>query len=582
MRLLKINGRNVDIDEHTAIGIDISCYDVKDPSVRKINTSNSFSIPRTGNNDLLFGLAGDVSATWQQVYELNSVEYYIDNEKFISGAKIKVDNVSDRINLTITSATTFFDRLKNLKGKSLFNLIHGYLISHNKGFTYPTDRNYYTLQQLIEKVALNKTGVTIPMTYGPMYDMQFENVEGTAIDNPPYSQYIESEFGGIKLRYPRLTENESGTKIIDSTVPPATGGHVYMFAHSFVAMLQWYFKVNLGVGVKVDGNLFDDANFKKIAFPVPAITLRTDGPINDRDHYFDVLPFNNDGTFSYLDPLNNVSLDGYNAYDILMSLVKMFSATIDKTDQGYLFRRLDQLEQYGKIVDFTNKLDADETIKCTPYITNYSQRTHVKYEKLEDGLSEFIGSKTIACNNKNLPGESDLFKVKNYVPKFGKFKDEIAPVMSKSNAMTSISFLYIDGVHSRPTKIALFSDFYTSTAYRYDALVNLPIASIYSMEGEFKFHDKINTNPRVYSAGFWLTSNDIRNIDNYTLIYVKQLGGCFYLNKISGFNPDMSKSSTNCELIKVNDKTPLNIAYVDAYLDGQGNQFTDGKGNVFI
>ena len=87
MRLLKISGKHVDIDEQTAIGIDISCYDVKDPSVRKINTSNSFSIPRTGNNDLLFGLAGNVSATWQQVYELNSVEYYINNEKFITGQK---------------------------------------------------------------------------------------------------------------------------------------------------------------------------------------------------------------------------------------------------------------------------------------------------------------------------------------------------------------------------------------------------------------------------------------------------------------------------------------------------------------
>jgi hypothetical protein len=46
MRLLRFNGQDIDIDEQTSIGIDIQCFDIKSPLQRKINISNSFTIPR--------------------------------------------------------------------------------------------------------------------------------------------------------------------------------------------------------------------------------------------------------------------------------------------------------------------------------------------------------------------------------------------------------------------------------------------------------------------------------------------------------------------------------------------------------
>ena len=50
MRLFRINGYDVDIDNNTAIGVTIQSFDFKTPGVRKVNITNSFTIPATINN----------------------------------------------------------------------------------------------------------------------------------------------------------------------------------------------------------------------------------------------------------------------------------------------------------------------------------------------------------------------------------------------------------------------------------------------------------------------------------------------------------------------------------------------------
>ena len=50
MRYLWIKRELADIDDKTAIGIDLQAYDFKDPGKLKVNVSNSFSIPATAVN----------------------------------------------------------------------------------------------------------------------------------------------------------------------------------------------------------------------------------------------------------------------------------------------------------------------------------------------------------------------------------------------------------------------------------------------------------------------------------------------------------------------------------------------------
>ena len=55
-RLLRINGFDIDIDDETAIGITLQSYDIKEPSQRKVNITNSFTIPLTTNNNKIFSV----------------------------------------------------------------------------------------------------------------------------------------------------------------------------------------------------------------------------------------------------------------------------------------------------------------------------------------------------------------------------------------------------------------------------------------------------------------------------------------------------------------------------------------------
>ena len=583
MRWLKINGLPVDIDDKTAIGIDIQGMDLKEPGVRKIKNSNSFSIPATINNLAIFDAVGGVQSNYSGLYEIKTVQYGIDNDIYINGSKIKVDSISDRISLTVSEAYDFFDKLKNVKGRAFFNLIDKFMQRNKDIFDYPTAAvGYRTLQSLMQSYSTSTSGMHIGMAYGSLYDKEFENIPGTVIDDgPPYYKYLESEFGGIKLAYPRTTQNEAGEDIIDLTVPNSVCPHFFIYAHTLVQAIQSIYNIDLGLGSSIPGNAWDDENFKKILVFVPGLRLvTTDIDHTDRNYYWEQVPSNNDGTYSYFDPLTNLSIDSYSCYDVLMGLVKLMSATIDKTETGYVFRRLDKLEDVGKIVNWSGKLDYEDVEVMKPYIPSYAKKSYIKYDKIEEGTGELAGAKTVVCTNQNLAEEAELFKVKAYVPNFGNFKGEIAPVLSKANALTNPVFLIADGKHTLPTKITTYSGSIFQRT-KFTALVTLDKLAVYSMQGEYKFFDKVNDAPKFYDVNLWLTNNDIRDVDNFTMIYIKELNGCFYLNKISGFNPDKSIAATSCELIRISDRTPVPPADLPYFVDGQGNVFTDGQGNYF-
>lgn len=114
MRLLKINNTQVDIDELTAIGIDLQSYDIKEPGKTFIKVSNTFTIPKTVNNLAIFGLASDVQSTSTAIYSRSSVDYWIENEQLVKDARCRVDEIGERISLFIFDKPSIWDTLKTV------------------------------------------------------------------------------------------------------------------------------------------------------------------------------------------------------------------------------------------------------------------------------------------------------------------------------------------------------------------------------------------------------------------------------------------------------------------------------------
>jgi len=581
MRRLVVDGLDLEFDDQTAIGIDIQCLDIKEPGVRKLKTSNSFTVPATMVNKNILGIVGGVQSEMTRIYQPYSFTYYQGNERLINGAKLKIDTIDERIGMTITEAKDFFDTIKELKGKLLFQSIDTWLYQNYLEYNYyNTDvRSGSNLKAVLEYFASTTKGVHFPFVYGPLYEQEFESVPNSIIDAGIRDTYIETEYNGLFLSYSRFKKNEAGDNVINTSIPPSAGCHFYLYAHTFVKFLQEKYGISLGSGLDFDANAWNDVNFQKIIIPIPAINLTQEGTPTDKFYYFKVIPANNDGSYSYFDPLANVKME-YSAYDILMSLVKIMSATIDNVDGSFLFRRLDELETKGAILNWTGKIDAKAKRPMKPMIPNYFRNTYIKYEKVEAGVSEFTGSKTVVCSNQNLPEEGDLFKVKGYLPMFGLFNGEVVPLMTKANSLTNPVFLSVSDQLATQTLVRIHTHGQFTRSV-FSATLTLRKAAVYSLSGEYNFLDKINTSPKFYTVDLWLTNNDIRDLDNFTMVYLQELNGMFYVNKISGWNPDKSKSAVSVELIRISDRTPVPPADNPYFFDGQGNVFTDGQGNYF-
>ena len=97
MRILYINNILIDIDDNTAIGIDIQSYDVKNPAVNKFKVSNSFSIPITNNNLKAIGFIGRQFSTSKTIYNELLCDYYVNNTQFIKKAKVRIEEIDERI-----------------------------------------------------------------------------------------------------------------------------------------------------------------------------------------------------------------------------------------------------------------------------------------------------------------------------------------------------------------------------------------------------------------------------------------------------------------------------------------------------
>jgi len=121
--------------------------------------------------------------------------------------------------------------------------------------------------------------------------------------------------------------------------------------------------------------------------------------------------------------------------------------------------------------------------------------------------------------------------------------------------------------------------------FTFTATLKLRIAQLYSITGEYNLLKTIYEYPKFYTIEKWLTINDVIALDFYKIYYIKELRGGFFINKISGFNPDDNKKPTKIDLIKVGETPPLPIGEsydVDVFVDGNGNPFVDGSNNFFI
>jgi len=547
MRLLRFNGQKIDIDSKTAIGITYQSYDITDISKRKTTLSNSFTIPSTDNNRKITGYADNPQSTDLSIYDKFICDYWVDNEQLITSANIQIKEISGgRLKIFVHEKGEFWDEIKDY---SYPTFVADFLewLRTTKGIPAQTDDGTTFFTGTFEEFIAGYTNTTenliLPYYFGNLFRYE-PNGEGTG--------FLE-------------TEDEIYLSGVISK-----GGHFCSFIKTIFEFLEFKFNIDFETS---SGVIWQDQYISQGYIPIRDLTVINISISTQWAFY---------NTPSSVHPFEPYKEDVIERLDKSMyGFVNTFIHTYDIIlDEQYVndiltisMRRFDDIKDGAVVKDFSDNIVLDK-IKFIPSVKGFNQINKIKYGTVFPGGDENQGAKTIVCNNKNLELNKTLFSIDSYYANIIENTQlESVVDLTSEESLSTFVFLISNGVTNNSIGVNI-SNIYRTTS-------KLQIAAIYGISGEYTFIEEILAYPRFYQIEKWLTISDIIGLKSFQQYYIRQLNGSFFINKISGFNPDKSNKPTKIELIKVSDKTPVPDYILEFFVDGTDVPFVDGTGDYF-
>jgi hypothetical protein len=547
MRLLRFNGKKIDIDEKTAIGITYQSYDITDISKRKTNLSNSFTVPATDNNREITGFADDPQSTDLSIYEKYVCDYWVDNEKLIDSANIQIKEISGgRLKIFVHQKDEFWDELKNYPYQT-FLVDYLEWLQDEKGVPASTDAavTYFTgnFSNFMQPYIDATEGLIFPYYFGNLFRYE-PGGEGTG--------FLETE------------------NVLYISAASVKGGHFCSFVKTIFQFIEFKFDVDF---LTSSGVIWDDQFISKCYIPIrDLIVINISIPtqwafLNSPSSATPFAPYE-DTVIERLDK---------SLYDFVLAFIQTFDITMDEeyiNEQLTIsMRRWDDIKTGAQVIDFSDNIDMTK-VKFTPSVKGFNQINKIRYGTVFPGGDKDQGAKTIICNNKNLELNKTLFSIDSY------FADVVLNTnlenvvdLSTEDSLETFVFLVSAGTTTNFIGIKI-ADVHTTAK-------QLQISAIYGISGEYNFIEDIIAYPRFYTIQKWLTLSDLIGLKSFQQHYIRQLNGSFFINKISGFNPELSNKPTKIELIKVSDRTPIPEYLLEFFVDGTDIPFVDGTGDYF-
>lgn len=569
MRLLRITNSNgtydVDLDDKTAIGFDLQAYDIKEPGNRKISVSNQFTVPATSNNMKIFGCAGNVQSTSTLVYEEATCNYWIDNIQLIKDARIRYEQFDgERISLFIFEKPSIWDEMKLLPWPDFVGNFLTWLKTE-KGLE--TDSSPFTGNW--QEFVTYYSDITNP--HKLFIGMFFGNLFMQPNDSDPSENY--ENLGSSPNYNPKIYIG------LRETVYWSKCGHFCTHIKTIFEYIEYLYNVNFYTsGGEIIGNIWDDTVVLNMFTPIRDIEVRAASfPIGD--YWFDVSTLTKYFPFDITNDKAEKTL-----YDFVNSFFQHLNIVIDKNtiednDNDYKLRRFDTLENIGEIIDWSN-LDYNTKPIFKPSIDGFNQNNYIRFKEIYPEGDKTQNQKLIECNNVNLDAETNLFEIDAYINNLYELNDgSFIPNLTNKESFKTFHFFL-------PSEDNLINDAHIYYRYNFGGLteymaIEKPVIPVlYSLDSEYQLLESMLTNPVYYEVKKWLSLYDVYNLEFFKKYYIRELNGCFFLNKISGFNPEKSNESTTLELIKISNETPY-TPYMGFWVDGINNIWTDGAGNYY-
>jgi hypothetical protein len=539
MEELWLNGAICDIDDKTIIGFELQSYDIKDPGKPKVKISNNFTIPTTSKNKLITGFAGNPQSDTNTIYEKVIVKYIVDNEIIIEDARARFEKISDRIELFIYQKNDVWDVFKITKLSDISADLVGYLCLT---YGYPTEAHPadISLTDFLDYFTTKK-GLYLTYYFGNLASYRSSGTE-------PYWEAPNS-----------ITLNDSTKQ----------GGHLSLFLIDFFRFLEYKYDIDFQIDTTFKGNIFKDEYMSKVYTPFQQICI---------DRYYDQFFLRAKRDTDSWPPIKNIGeypKSDKTIYDLITSFFKHFNVLMDYVwiDGTFVTRlyRFDDLDTKAPVINWSGSLKGEPIF--IPIISGWAQETLITFKKVYEGGNPELNSKKILVANENIEANATITEIDAYVNSFTlSTLLHPVPLLSSNDALDSFSF-FIDGTHSEDVTVYSNSDFCTKI---------LVIPALYALTNEYNLLSGMMNRPKVYEVERWMKTSDIRNLLFFAEYFIEELGGAFFINKISGFNPAKKNTTAKIQLIKSSDRTPVAVFPDTYWKDGKENIFVDGSGNYFI
>lgn len=514
MRQLIINGQAVELSEKTAIGYDLQTGDLSDPVKRRFNVTNSFSIPKTASNRKLFEFCENPFSTAEIQYSQVTVDYYDSNIELIKGAKGYISEVGDNYQLTIVKDGNLIDTLKDKKLRELMR--EGF--SSEGSFSQSLDFETFVRR------------FTSGIYYG---------TRGVYVHGCEYAEHLD---------YPN---------------PKLWDGHLFISIKKIFEYIEDF----TGYSLIISDTITDLVDFDYLRLPFyDLIFFSTDQPGFQLTglYLYDDLP--SSGYDSEYIPASYDFYKDVSVLDLIKALSVMFCAQVNIDSQTKEIRIVPMttivedsapINWSGKTIDYTKHFN----------FGSYGQTNQVDYE-LDTDVMEGTGRTVFMSNNVNLQTIKQ-FKINALAPRYITYSSSpTAPPIPLTGSTKTISSwnsgMFTDNPLKKMTILKLDSSlgtvgFFMKCAFWQSGMINFETTiadvamtnlAIFNYSGYYQPIEDMLTNPVRYEATMNLNGIDIQSFKPYKLVKVDELGGVFYVNKITGYNSS-SKKGTKVELIKV-------------------------------
>jgi len=492
---IKINGTRVNIRDKQTIAYNLANFDITDIGVRKLNYTNNFQIPVEGN-ELVFNFASNIGTS-------STVPY----------SALSIDVIADGV-AVVTDGSAFI--------QSFENGFYSIRITDNKDVI--ADMKAYNLKDLYSGDTITITDMTDLLTNTSGFKMdiimsEYQVATYAPTDKYEWKNYYDTLSAYIKTIFQKYETENSVT-----------------FA----------------------GDLWTDTYFEGLRMNVFYCYMSIN-PISPHAITVQDIILNQTKTF----------------YDLFMLILQVFGATYKITGTTITFKKLDNISM-TTYVDWSGKVKNINSKRFN--IDGTGQKNHMIYSIQEDAANN-LNESIIPCNNLNLPYDVDLFQFGASVYPIVKlsmytgytdestiyFKDNKVKIDASANPILNSS-----GEIDRPVKdIVLITDgvalFNGITISLYPGLElwevvgsssSIKTATYFNSQNEYNLLFDMLYNPVFYEVEMLFNLIDIVFFDPMKLVYIKELGGLYYVNAIKDYLLNSDNKTATVELIKINTYVP--------------------------